>query len=106
MLKRFATTRVLLLVTAAVLVYLAGYTGQVSASDCIPNGGVDDTLYQTNCCSGYAQPGSTWCDDPADYGTTWESCHQICAAPPEMCQQDCCNQYDCSCCDYVTCFCP
>lgn len=46
---------------------------------CVPSGGTDDTLYRTNCCSGQAVPGSTWCDNPADWGTTWESCHQICA---------------------------
>jgi hypothetical protein len=46
---------------------------------CIPPGGTDDVLYNTDCCSGQAVPGSTWCDNPADYGTTWASCHQICA---------------------------
>lgn len=107
MLRRFASIRVLLLVTAVVLVYLSGSVGQVGANDCIPNGGVDDTLYRTHCCSGYAVPGSTWCEDPADWGTTWESCYQICAAgPPPMCEPECCNQFDCSCCDYVNCFCP
>jgi hypothetical protein len=106
MVKRSASFRVLLLGAAALLVYLAGSTGQAKASDCIPNGGVDDTLWETNCCSGYAVPGSTWCDDPNDYGTTWASCHQICGEPPAMCQPECCNQFDCSCCDYVNCFCP
>lgn len=74
--------RPLLLIAGVVLVYLSGSAGLVSAQSCIPNGGVDDTLYVTHCCSGYAVPGSTWCDNPADYGTTWASCHQICAAPP------------------------
>lgn len=47
---------------------------------CIPDGGVDDTLSNTNCCSGIAVQGSTYCTNPADYGTTWASCHQICAS--------------------------
>ena len=105
MLKRFASIRVLLLMAAVVLVYLAIPAGRVSASDCIPDGGVDDTLYRTNCCSGYAEPGSTWCENPADWGTTWESCYQICAPAPVMCEPSCCNQFDCSCCDYRNCFC-
>lgn len=46
---------------------------------CVPSGGTDDVLYQTNCCSGQAVPGSTWCNNPADWGTTWASCYQICA---------------------------
>jgi hypothetical protein len=96
MLKRFARLRVLLLITAALLVHLAGSAGQVSASACIPNGGVDDTLYQTDCCSGQAVPGSTWCYNPADYGTTWASCYQICAGPTEP---DC-SQYDTRACIY------
>ncbi len=49
------------------------------ASGCIPPGGTDDVLYQTSCCSGQAVPGSTWCNNPADWGTTWASCYQICA---------------------------
>lgn len=48
---------------------------------CIPNGGVDDTLSQTSCCSGVAVNGSTYCTNPSDYGTTWASCHHICATP-------------------------
>lgn len=46
---------------------------------CIPSGGIDDTLYRTSCCSGQAVPGSTYCINPADYGTTWASCSHICA---------------------------
>jgi hypothetical protein len=46
---------------------------------CVPSGCVDDVLYNTNCCSGAAVPGSTHCSNPADYGTTWASCTQICA---------------------------
>ncbi len=51
----------------------------VYPTDCIPPGGIDDVLYNTNCCSGAAVPGSTSCANPADYGTTWASCTQICA---------------------------
>jgi hypothetical protein len=47
--------------------------------DCVPSGGTDDVLYETDCCSGQAVPGSTSCANPADWGTTWESCTQICA---------------------------
>jgi hypothetical protein len=46
---------------------------------CIPPGGIDDTLYETHCCSDQAVPGSTTCTNPADYGTTWESCTHTCA---------------------------
>src|SRR4051794_753853 len=94
MLKRFARIRVLLLILAALLAYLPGSTGQVSASDCIPDGGIDDTLYRTDCCSGQARPGSTFCNNPADYGTTWESCYQICGPAPD------CHQWDFGSCVY------
>jgi cellulase (glycosyl hydrolase family 5) len=50
--------------------------------NCIPDGRRDDTLYETDCCSGYAVPGSTECTNPADYNTTWESCSQLCATAP------------------------
>lgn len=49
---------------------------------CIPAGGVDDTLSATSCCSGIAVNGSTYCTNPADYGTTWASCFHICASVP------------------------
>jgi hypothetical protein len=52
--------------------------GTALVNGCVPSGGVDDTLYSTDCCSGAAVPGSTWCLDPADYGTDWASCVQIC----------------------------
>jgi len=52
--------------------------GTAPVNGCIPSGGIDDTLYSTDCCSGAAVPGSTWCLDPADYGTDWISCVQIC----------------------------
>jgi hypothetical protein len=46
---------------------------------CVLPGDTDDVLYQTNCCSGQAVPGSAYCNDPADWGTTWASCYQTCA---------------------------
>jgi hypothetical protein len=49
---------------------------------CIPDGGVDDTLSNTNCCSGIAVQGSTYCTNPSDYNTTWASCFQICGSVP------------------------
>jgi hypothetical protein len=49
------------------------------SSTCIPSGGVDDVLFNTNCCSGAAVPGSTCCVYQRDWGTTWASCSQICA---------------------------
>lgn len=52
---------------------------QVEPPACIPPGGIDDTLYRTHCCSGRAVPGSTYCINPLDWYTTWESCSQICA---------------------------
>ena len=45
---------------------------------CIPDGGIDDTLYLTDCCSGIAVRGSTLCEDQSDWFTDWESCTQIC----------------------------
>jgi hypothetical protein len=48
------------------------------AQFCIPDGCWDDTLSRTDCCSGVAQPGSTECVNPEDYGTTWESCYHLC----------------------------
>jgi len=53
--------------------------GTPLVNGCVPSGGVDDTLSLTNCCSGAAVPGSTWCLDPTDFGTDWASCVQICA---------------------------
>lgn len=49
---------------------------------CIPDGGVDDVLFVTSCCSGFAVSGSTVCTNPADFGTTWASCRQICGTRP------------------------
>ncbi len=51
--------------------------GSAQVNGCIPSGGWDDTLSLTRCC-GAAVPGSTWCLNPADYGTTWKSCVQKC----------------------------
>lgn len=53
-----------------------------SAPACIPDGGIDDTLSVTSCCSGYAVNGSTVCTNPADYGTTWASCNHVCGTAP------------------------
>ncbi|HET9625812.1 MAG TPA: hypothetical protein VFP84_30825 [Kofleriaceae bacterium] len=49
---------------------------------CIPDGGFDDVLGQTSCCSGFAVAGSTVCINPADFGTTWASCSQVCGTAP------------------------
>jgi hypothetical protein len=74
------STRVRMLLLAVCLLSLSLLAGQpLSAADCIPSGGIDDTLYRTHCCSGRAVHGSTYCTNPADYGTTWYSCSQICA---------------------------
>lgn len=54
-----------------------------STAQCVPDGGVDDTLYETDCCSGLAVWGTTVCDDPADFGTDWVTCHHICASTPD-----------------------
>ena len=45
---------------------------------CIPPGGVDDVLSQTNCCVSGTVPVPYYCTNPADYGTTWTTCNQIC----------------------------
>ncbi len=45
---------------------------------CIPPRGVDDILSLTNCCSGSAVPGSGFCLNPEDWGTTWATCYQTC----------------------------
>jgi hypothetical protein len=57
---------------------------QPTSQGCIPDGGVDDTLYSTDCCSGRAVTGSTTCLNPADYGTTWASCVQVCAGANDL----------------------
>jgi hypothetical protein len=49
---------------------------------CIPDGGIDDTLSNTSCCSGVAVNGSTHCTNPADFGTTWASCFHVCGSVP------------------------
>ena len=86
MLKRLSSTlRVLFLVTTGVLVHFASSTGTVNASSCIPNGQWDDVLYETDCCSGYAVPDSTYCHNPSDYGTTWASCIQLCGESSATC---------------------
>jgi len=52
------------------------------STSCIPDGGVDDTLSNTSCCSGIAVNGSTYCTNPSDYGTTWASCFHVCGSVP------------------------
>jgi hypothetical protein len=103
--KKFASIRVLLLATAALFVYQSGSAEEVSY--CVPNGQWDDVLEETDCCSGYAEPGSTWCVNPGDYGTTWYSCYHLCAEnPAPMCSPSCCNPpWECSCCDGASCPC-
>jgi hypothetical protein len=73
------STQVRMLFLAACLTCLPMTVGTAKAAACIPPGGIDDTLYRTDCCSGQAVPGSTYCTHPEDYGTTWDSCSQICA---------------------------
>jgi len=51
--------------------------GTAPVNGCIAAGGWDDTLSITRCC-GPAVTGSTWCLDPADFGTDWKSCVQKC----------------------------
>lgn len=51
-------------------------------TSCIPDGSVDDTLSMWSCCSGFAVSGSTVCTNPADFGTTWASCRQVCGTAP------------------------
>jgi hypothetical protein len=67
--------------------------GTPLVNSCVPTGGWDDTLSLTTCCSGAAVSGSTWCLDPADWGTDWKSCVQKCAAPPPQpfCGDGVCN---------------
>jgi hypothetical protein len=72
------STKVRMLFLAACLACLPFSVSTVEAQSCIPPGGIDDTLYRTHCCSGQAVPGSTYCTNPADYGTTWASCSHIC----------------------------
>lgn len=47
---------------------------------CVPDGGVDDTLNRTDCCSGVAVGGSTVCLNERDWGTSWQSCAQFCGS--------------------------
>ncbi len=60
----------------------ATIAGFKTAPSCVPDGGFDDTLYQTSCCSGYAVGGSTYCTDPADWYDDWTSCKHICGTAP------------------------
>jgi hypothetical protein len=51
---------------------------ELTPQGCVGSGGLDDTLSVTNCCSNAAVPGSTCCNEPDDFGTTWLSCVQTC----------------------------
>ena len=48
--------------------------GNAQPLGCVPDGGIDDTLGVTSCCSGVAVHGSTVCSNPQDLTT----CNQIC----------------------------
>ena len=52
--------------------------GSELVNGCVPSGGIDDVLGNTDCCSGSIVPGSYRCLDPADYGTDWKTCVQTC----------------------------
>ena len=66
---------------ASCLICAALMVSPVKADEepCVGPLGKDDTLGNTHCCGGVAIPGSTVCENPDDYGTTWESCSHTCA---------------------------
>lgn len=72
--------RCLLVVASACVLCFALFVSPVNGEDCIPDGGIDDTLGQTHCCSGQAVPGSTYCLDPNREPWDYSSCTQICGA--------------------------
>ncbi|MBW8877968.1 MAG: hypothetical protein JF614_23645 [Acidobacteria bacterium] len=76
--RKSSKVRLMFLAACLACLPLVGST-TARAAACIPAGGIDDTLYRTDCCSGRAVPGSTYCTNPADWYTTWESCTQVCA---------------------------
>lgn len=47
---------------------------------CIPPGGVDDVLYQTECCVWGTVPVPYYCTNASDFGNSWTTCHQICGS--------------------------
>ena len=54
-----------------------------ASAQCVPDGNVDDTLFETGCCSGFAVNNSTVCDNPDDrFNGTWASCHHVCGTRP------------------------
>lgn len=57
-------------------------SSEQAVTSCIPDGSVDDTLGMWSCCSGFAVSGSTVCSNPADLGTTFASCRQVCGTAP------------------------
>ncbi len=62
--------------TDSIVAALTAWLSQLP--QCVPDGGLDDTLGRLQCCSGNAVEGSTLCANPDDFYTTWESCAQIC----------------------------
>ncbi len=52
---------------------------------CVPDGGADDTLLATDCCSGVSVRGSTVCAVATDFGTSWSSCKHVCGSLPVTC---------------------
>ena len=74
--------RLLFLSVALVYAVLMAPTAPTAFAQegCIEAWGEDDTLYETDCCSGMSVPGSMECDcwECAYYGD-YSSCTQICA---------------------------
>ena len=80
---RFSKVLMLLLASSlAFAPFAVSPARAVVQGDCIPDGGIDDTLGRTDCCSGQAVPDSTYCFNSADdprTGGSGASCTQICA---------------------------
>lgn len=80
--------RMVFLAAALICTVLAVSSGSHSVvfaqEDCIEDGGIDDTGYRTDCCSGRAVPGSTYCLDPEGPSRgDYSSCTQICGSSVE-----------------------
>jgi hypothetical protein len=50
----------------------------VQTGDCVPSGAIHDMLGHDPCCSGATVPDSMYCVNPADCGTSWATCMEIC----------------------------
>lgn len=48
------------------------------SATCVPDGGIDDTLYKTACCGWDSVDNTTVCLNPSDYNNGWASCSHIC----------------------------